>query len=104
MLERKPSAVAGYDGCLLRLAVDLGDRLLPAFDTASGVPLSWVHLQKVCCVATVSACQSTASKVCGLSQIAALTTHTTPELLYTTLYMPGRALCVMAAMPAKPHC
>ncbi len=57
MLERKPSAVAGYDGCLLRLAVDLGDRLLPAFDTASGVPLSWVHLQKVCCVATVSACQ-----------------------------------------------
>ncbi|DBA72271.1 TPA: hypothetical protein ACH3X2_010653 [Trebouxia sp. C0005] len=46
MLEREPSAVPGYNGCLLRLAVDLADRLLPAFDTASGIPLSWIHLQK----------------------------------------------------------
>ncbi|DBB03198.1 TPA: hypothetical protein ACH3X1_000010 [Trebouxia sp. C0004] len=46
MLERRPSAVPGYNGCLLRLAVDLANRLLPAFDTASGIPLSWVHLQK----------------------------------------------------------
>lgn len=47
MLERMPSAVPGYDGALLRLATDLGNRLLPAFDTKSGIPLSWVHLQKV---------------------------------------------------------
>jgi len=55
LLERRPSAVPGYNGCLLRLAVDLADRLLPAFDTASGVPLSWVHLQKVSGVATIQA-------------------------------------------------
>lgn len=35
-----------YDGSLLRLAQDLGDRLLPAFDTPSGIPLSWVNLAK----------------------------------------------------------
>ncbi|KAL3161638.1 hypothetical protein ABBQ32_010493 [Trebouxia sp. C0010 RCD-2024] len=46
MLERMPSAVPGYDGALLRLATDLGNRLLPAFDTKSGIPLSWVHLRK----------------------------------------------------------
>lgn len=37
----------GYDGSLLRLAVELTDRLLPAFDTPTGVPLSWVNLRKV---------------------------------------------------------
>ena len=47
MLGRMPSAVPGYDGALLRLATDLGNRLLPAFDTKSGIPLSWVHLRKV---------------------------------------------------------
>lgn len=47
MLERRPSAVPGYNGGLLRLATDLGNRLLPAFDTRSGIPLSWVHLRKV---------------------------------------------------------
>ena len=47
MLERKPSAVPHYDGALLRLAIDLGNRLLPAFDTKSGIPLSWIHLRKV---------------------------------------------------------
>ncbi len=47
MLERRPSAVPDYDGCLLLLATDLADRLLPAFDTKSGIPLSWVHLRQV---------------------------------------------------------
>lgn len=37
----------GYDGALLRLGVDLADRLLPAFDTPTGVPISWVNLRKV---------------------------------------------------------
>ena len=35
-----------YDGSLLRLAQDLGDRLLPAFDTPSGIPLRWVNMAK----------------------------------------------------------
>lgn len=36
-----------YDSSsLLRLAVDLADRFMPAFDTPTGVPLSWVNLRK----------------------------------------------------------
>lgn len=27
--------------------MELGDRLMPAFDTPSGIPLSWVNLHKV---------------------------------------------------------
>jgi mannosidase alpha-like ER degradation enhancer 2 len=34
-----------YDGFLLHLARDLGDRMLPAFRTPSGVPLAWAHLR-----------------------------------------------------------
>lgn len=34
----------GYSGGLLRLAVDLGDRLLPAFDTPTGIPYGSVGL------------------------------------------------------------
>lgn len=37
----------GYDGSLLRLAVDLTDRFMPAFDTPTGIPLSWVNLRRV---------------------------------------------------------
>ena len=37
----------GYDGSLLRFAVDLGDRLVPAFETPYGIPLSWINLDKV---------------------------------------------------------
>ena len=47
LIEQDPSLVPGYDGALLRLAVELTDRLLPAFDTPTGVPLSWVNLRKV---------------------------------------------------------
>ena len=42
-----PTLVPGYDGALLRLAVDLTDRFLPAFDTPTGIPLSWVNLRHV---------------------------------------------------------
>lgn len=34
-----------YDGALLNLAVDLGTRLLPAFDTATGIPYGTVNLR-----------------------------------------------------------
>lgn len=34
----------GYDGFLLELAIDLADRLIPAYFTDSGLPLSRIHL------------------------------------------------------------
>ena len=40
-----PDQMWSYDGFLLDLAVDLGRRLLPAFDTATGIPYGTVHLQ-----------------------------------------------------------
>lgn len=52
MLITNQSIMPEYDGSLLRFAHDLGDRLLPAFETPYGVPLSWINLQKVraiCC-------------------------------------------------------
>ena len=38
---------AGYRDGLLAKAVDLADRLMPAFKTPSGIPLSWVNLRRV---------------------------------------------------------
>ena len=40
------TAVYQYDGILLEMAVDMGNRLLPAFDTATGIPYGTVHLQE----------------------------------------------------------
>ena len=34
-----------YDGCLLEMALDLGKRLLPAFDTPTGLPYGSVNLR-----------------------------------------------------------
>ncbi|KAL4855837.1 Alpha-mannosidase I [Chlorella vulgaris] len=45
LIEQDPALVPGYDGSLLRLAVDLTNRFMPAFDTPTGVPLSWVNLR-----------------------------------------------------------
>ncbi|EFN53006.1 hypothetical protein CHLNCDRAFT_7049, partial [Chlorella variabilis] len=45
LIEQDPTLVPGYDGSLLRLAVDLTDRFMPAFETPTGVPLSWVNLR-----------------------------------------------------------
>lgn len=39
-----PAEFGCYDGELLRLARDLGDRLLPAFDTPTGIPYGTVNL------------------------------------------------------------
>lgn len=48
LMTRDPTLVPVYDGTsLLRLSLDLADRLLPAFDTPSGIPLSWVNLHQV---------------------------------------------------------
>jgi hypothetical protein len=47
LLHEDPGLVPGYDGLLLREAQDLGDRLMAAFDTPSGLPGGHVHLQKV---------------------------------------------------------
>lgn len=38
-------SIKGYDGFLLGLALDLGERLLPAFDTVSGIPSPRVNLR-----------------------------------------------------------
>ena len=46
LIERDPSLVPGYNGSLLKAAVDLADRLMPAFDTPTGLPLSWVNLKR----------------------------------------------------------
>lgn len=47
LLTRNSAIMPNYSGGLLRLATDLGDRLLPAFNTPTGIPLSWVNLRKV---------------------------------------------------------
>lgn len=41
-----PTLVPGYDGALLRAAANLGNRLMPAFDTPTGLPLSWINLRR----------------------------------------------------------
>jgi hypothetical protein len=38
--------VSGYSGALLRLARELGERLLPAFNTPTGIPFGSVHLRR----------------------------------------------------------
>ncbi len=45
LLVRDPSLLPGYDGLLLKLAVDLADRMLPAFNTPSGLPALFVNLR-----------------------------------------------------------
>ena len=35
-----------YDGLLLNLAIDLANRLLPAFETSTGIPYGTVNLVK----------------------------------------------------------
>jgi hypothetical protein len=45
-VSRSPHAVPGYGGGLLAAAVDLADRLAPAFDTPTGIPTSWVNLAR----------------------------------------------------------
>eukprot|EP00775_Hariotina_reticulata_P009915 gene9915-10071_t len=46
LLAADPGLAPGYDGLLLRLAADLGNRLMAAFHTPSGLPGGYVHLQK----------------------------------------------------------
>lgn len=43
-LVRAPGVVPGYGGGLLAAAVDLADRVAPAFRTPTGLPLSWTNL------------------------------------------------------------
>jgi len=41
-----PSMLWSYDGYLLEMALDIGQRLLPAFNTATGIPYGTVNLQR----------------------------------------------------------
>jgi mannosidase alpha-like ER degradation enhancer 2 len=40
----KAPSLEQYDHCLLRLAIDLADRILPAFDTDTGIPYGTINL------------------------------------------------------------
>ncbi|CAD6188692.1 unnamed protein product [Caenorhabditis auriculariae] len=40
-----PDRMKNYNGQLLKMAVDVGDRLLPAFNTSSGLPFSRINLR-----------------------------------------------------------
>ena len=46
LLSRDSPTLPHYDGQLLRYAVDLADRLLPAFDTPSGLPTLFINLRR----------------------------------------------------------
>lgn len=45
LASRDPTLMPGYNGCLLDAAIDLADRLVPAFDTPTGIPTSWINLR-----------------------------------------------------------
>lgn len=47
LVQRDPSLVMipAYNGTFLRSAVALADRLMPAFDTPTGLPTSWINLR-----------------------------------------------------------
>ena len=40
-----PSIAPGYSGVLLSKAQSLAQQLLPAFNTTTGIPVSWVNLK-----------------------------------------------------------
>lgn len=42
--ENDPSRISWYKGQLLNMAVDLGNRLLPAFNTSTGLPFPRINL------------------------------------------------------------
>lgn len=46
LLSKDSKMVPWYRGELLDQAVSLADKLLPAFDTPTGVPLSWINLKR----------------------------------------------------------
>ena len=45
-LHADKQAIPWYKGELLDKAVELADKLLPAFDTPTGIPTSWINLQR----------------------------------------------------------
>lgn len=73
--------VGEYDGALLRLARDLGERLLPAFERApqsTGLPFAFVHLQRGVVEQPVAA-QCTAGIGTNLLEFALLSNLTADE-------------------------
>lgn len=47
LIERNPEIVKGYKGEFLQKGISLADRLLPAFNTTSGIPIAGINLRKV---------------------------------------------------------
>lgn len=48
LIVKHPRLAKKYSGELLATAVDLADHLMPAFNTVTGIPQTWINLQHVC--------------------------------------------------------
>ncbi|KIY92946.1 hypothetical protein MNEG_15018 [Monoraphidium neglectum] len=47
LLTRNPTIAPRYNGSLLAAAADLADRMMPAFNTPSGLPAAFINLKTV---------------------------------------------------------
>lgn len=96
LLADDPGLAPGYDGLLLRLAGDLGDRLLAAFDTPSGLPGGHVHLQKVrACTGMLSVAVHAGQQLCACCICAATVA------VYATDFDTPSGLLIGARVPAE---
>ena len=56
----------GYKDQLLHLAYDLGRRLMPAFDTPTGIPYAWINLKVLCYIPRCHILENFAEIRCSL--------------------------------------
>lgn len=85
-----------YDDCLLRLAVDLGDRLMPVFDTPTKIPYGAVHLQTGV-MSDESRIASTAGAGSLLLELGTLTRYTRDPRYYNAAFNALNALHLRSA-------
>lgn len=91
---RMPHCAAGYDGVLLTKAVDVADRMLPSFQTNSGLPWSTVRLRDPNSSNLFSA-QSTCTACAGTFIMEmGLLSHLTGECIATYSYPSNATLCM----------
>lgn len=85
-----------YDGALLTLATDLADRLLPAFDTPTGIPYGSIHLISGV-DPTETTIASTAAAGSLLLEFGTLTRLTRHPAYYRVAFRAAAALHALAA-------
>ena len=56
----------GYKNQLLQLAYDLGRRLMPSFDTPTGIPYAWINLKVLCYIPRFNILENFAKIPCSL--------------------------------------